>query len=77
MTLGAGGRRFLGLIFFIELLVAAPAVVVKGFGVILELHFFLFGAFHFLFAPLIFKIFGDFTGLFVALDAFLNRVALL
>ena len=75
MALGAGCRCFFGLIFFVKLSVTAPAVFVKRFGVIFELHFFHFGAFNFLFAPFLFEVSGDFTGLFVALDAPLNLIA--
>ena len=77
MTLGAGRRGFFGLIFFVESSVAAPAVVVQGFGVIFHFHFFLVGLFYLFFTPLLFEVFGHFARFFVALDTPLNRVALL
>ena len=69
MAFGAGGRRFFGLILFIELFVAILAVCVQCFGVVL-FYFFLFGKFF-----LRFLTFGRFCRRFVALDAFLNIVA--
>ena len=69
MALGAGGRRFLGFILFIELFVAALAVCVQRFGVVL-LNFFLFGKLLFRFFTL-----GCFSRSLVALDAFLNVVS--
>ena len=69
MALGAGGRSLLGLILFVELLVAILAVCVKCFGVIF-FNFFLFGK---LFLGLF--TFGCLAWNFVALDAFFNVVA--
>ena len=69
MALGAGGRCLFGFVLFIELFVASLAVFMQCFGVVL-CNFFFFGKLLFRLFPL-----GCFGRRFVALDAFLNIVA--
>jgi hypothetical protein len=70
MALGAGGRRLFRFVLFVELFVAAFAIFVQGFGVVF---------FYFLFFRKFFRglfTLGCFAWYFVALDAFLDVVAL-
>ena len=68
MALGTGCRCLFGLILFVEILVAALAVLMQGFRMIF-LYFFFFGKLLFGFLAL-----GSFPGFFVAFDALLYIV---
>ena len=68
MALGTGGRCLFGLILFVELLVADPAVGMQGFGVVI-FYFFFFGKLLFGFLAL-----GSFGRNFVAFNTFLDLV---
>ena len=74
MTLGARGGCVLGLGLFVVLFMAGPAVVVHGLGMVLPGQLVLFLLFNFLVLPFLFQFFGDFAGLFMAFDAFLNII---
>ncbi len=75
MALGAGGWRFFGLILFIELFVACTAIIMNGFCMVFKLHFLSLRFFYFLFPPFFFELLWHFARYFMALDAFLNIIA--